>query len=200
MTAHELSDKLTRLTIPALQNALLLRWETLGVPVLRSAIELKIAHVCVETGLKSCHNWNIGNTKHRDGNGRCWQLFECGEEIGTVTLRQVESLCPGSVTVRANYVREGQAWCSIWLTPPHPWCRFEAFETLTEGIESQLGYLRRHPQVLAALQTGDPAAYNRELRAAGYYTASPEVYLSGLQRELATVRRACAELDWGDVA
>ena len=204
--ARCLPDKLTRLTIPVLQNALLVRWEELGVPVLRRAIELKIAHIHLETGLASCHNWNLGNIKSHPGDGQHWQYFACGEEIDASTLKSVQALGPGLVDVKKRYTKNGKPWLSIWIRIPsrqndarHPWSKFAAFETLEDGLERQFAYLRKHPEVLAALQTGSPEAYNAALYKAGYFTANESQYLSILRQRLAIVKRACASLDWGDV-
>jgi hypothetical protein len=197
--SRELPDKLTHLSVPGLWEALLLRWETLGVPVLRRAIELKLAHIHLETGLRSCHNYNLGNVKSVIGDGRCWQYFACGEEIDAAKLNQVQAQGPGLVIVKARYQKGGAPWVSVRILPRHPWSRFAAFETLSEGVELQLAYLRRHPAVLAALQTGEPRAYNDALLAARYYTAGGAGYLRTLEQRLAIVRSACIALDWGDV-
>lgn len=200
MTPRELPDKLTALTIPELWNALLIQWETLGVNPTRCAVELKLAHIKLETGLKYCHNWNIGNTKSATGDGKSWQFFSCGEEIPASRLTAISALLPGSVDVKSRYVRGGVEYCSVWIRAPHPWTRFQAFDTLAEGIVGQLRYLKRHPAVLAALMTGDAESYNDALVSAGYYTAGKAQYLKTLKACLADVVIACRDLDWGDVA
>lgn len=198
---RELPDTITPLSIPAVWNALLLRWETLGVPVVRAAIELKLAHIHLETGLKSCHCWNLGNIKSAKGDGRCWTFFACGEEVSAQGLRKARVFGPHLVRLVKEYAGgSGVPRYSIKLTPPHPWTKFAAFETLADGVDAQLGYLRRHASVLAALQTGDPEAYNDALVAAHYYTAGQSQYLAILRQRLEMVRCECGELDWGDVA
>lgn len=201
MTPRELPDKLTPLDIPSVWNAMLLKWETLNVVPRRAAIELKLAHVHLETGLKSCHNFNLGNIKSRAGDGRHWQFFGCGEEVAESTLPSVVALDPDRVTVKARYRRGGRAWVSLWIAPRHPWSKFAAFETLEDGVDAQLGYLRmaNHQDVLAALQTGDPESYNNALVHDGYYTAGKTRYLDTLKKRLDIVREACSGLDWGDV-
>lgn len=198
MTAHEIPDVLTPLTSAGVWNALLLRWETLGVPVRRVAVELKLAHIHLETGLKKCHCWNLGNLKWKQG--QSWTYFACGEEIPAARLAAVQRMSPGNVAIKARYCKgNGSEWCSIWLVPPHPWTKFAAFDTLLDGVDAQLEYLRRHPVVLAALQTGDAAEYNDALHDAEYYTAGKAQYLAELRRRLEIVRGACRDLDWGDV-
>jgi len=204
---HEIPDKLTALTIPGLWNALLVQWETLGVNPTRCAVELKLAHIKLETGLKYCHNWCIGNKRVGRGGTECWQHFSCGEEIPESQLASVVALGPELVDVKSRYMRNGVPFVSVWVRVPksptqqrHQWTRFAAYETLTDGIVGQLAYLKRRPAVLAALMTGDAKAYNDALVAADYYTAGKERYLKSLQANLADVVIACRDLDWGDVA
>jgi hypothetical protein len=198
-TPRELPDELTPLTIGMVWNALLLRWETLGVEPKRAAIELKLAHIHLETGLHSCHCWNLGNIKHVDGDGRCWTLFACGEELPVKRLDSVVAMSPAHVRIVARYNRKGAPWASVHLTPPHPWCRFRAFESLDAGVDEQLSYLHRHPDVLAELQTGDPGRYAAALAKHGYFTANPKMYEYTLRQRLALVTTNTDELDWGDV-
>lgn len=197
---RELPAKKTPLSIPAVWNELLLLWETLGVEPKRVAIELKLAHIKLETGLKSCWNFNVGNTKSTANDGKCWQFFGCGEEVPVSKLAGVVALGSALVTERGRYQRNGVEYVSLAIKAPHPWTRFQAFETLRDGVAGQLGYLRRHADVLAALQTGDPEAYNDALVHAGYYTAGKGVYLTALKTNLNDVVAACRDLDWGDVA
>lgn len=207
MTPRELPDKLTKLTIPELWNALLVQWETLSVNPTRCAVELKLAHIKLETGLVYCHNWCIGNKRVGRGSTECWQYFSCGEEIPESQLASVVALGPGLVDVKSRYLRNGVPYVSIWIRVPsspkqarHIWTRFAAYESLSEGIVGQLAYLKRRPAVLAALMTGDATAYNDSLVSAGYYTAGKERYLKSLQANLADVVNACRDLNWGDVA
>jgi hypothetical protein len=198
---RELPDTITPLSIPAVWNALLLRWETLGVPVVRAAVELKLAHIHLETGLKSCHCWNLGNCKYSGKHPSHWTFFACGEEVSVQGLRDARSFGPHLVQLVREYAGgSGVPRYSIKLTPPHPWTKFAAFETLADGVDAQLGYLKRHASVLSALQTGDPEEYNDALVAARYYTAGQSQYLAILRQRLEMVRRECAGLDWGDVS
>jgi hypothetical protein len=198
---RELPNVITPLSIEAVWNALLLRWETLGVPVVRAAVELKLAHIHLETGLKSCHCWNVGNVKYASKYPSNCTFFACGEEVGGAGLQSARSYGPHLVEVKKQYSGgNGAPRHSLWLKPPHPWTKFAAFESLADGIEFQFGYLKRHPGVLAALQTGDPKTYNDALVAASYYTAGQSQYLATLKQRLEMVRRETAGYDWGDVA
>jgi hypothetical protein len=199
---RELPDQLKHLSLAECWNALLLRWDTLGVSPTRASVILKLAHIHLETGgLTYCHCYNLGNLKHVRGSGRCWCMFECGEEIPRVSLAACERACPGHVTIRAEYTRAGAPWVSLRLTPPHPWTWFDAFETLEQGIDAQLAYLKRanHADVLEALMTGDARHYSQALHHDGYFTASPKAYADGLVARVKVVERDLADVDWGDV-
>lgn len=201
MTPRELPAKKTPITLYELWNESMLQWEEMAVPV-RAAIELYLAHVMAETGLEHCWDFNIGNKKSKVGDGQHWQFFACGEELTANQLEIARSFGKDLVTVVSKYARDGKEYYSCRIKPKHPYCRFQAFESLADGVRAQLSYLRNptHDNVLAALQTGDPAAYNRELVVDKYYTASPARYLSSLQRCLIDVKRKTAGYDWGDVA
>ena len=197
---RELPAKKTPVTIEALWNALLVNWEYLGVNPTRAGVNLYLAHIVSETGLEHCWNFNIGNKKSKIGDGRCWQFFRCGEEVPLWRATVLERMLPGHVkAVSKAYMRNGVAMVSVMIEPPHPWTRFQAFESLDEGVIAQHDYLRRHPNVLSALQTGEPAEYNRMLDTADYYTADPGKYLSLLQGSLIRVKRQTDSYDWGDV-
>lgn len=198
---RELPDLVTKLTIPILWNELILQWETLGVNPTRAAIELKLAHIHLETGLNACHNWNLGNIKAHPQDGQHWQFFACGEEIHESQLKGVQAMGTGLVQLVNRYLRAGEWMLSVRILPKHPWAKFAAFESIGDGMAFQLRYLKdpKHRGVLEALMSGAPGAYSAALGAVGYYTASPQVYASTLQKRLAIVREACKALDWGDV-
>lgn len=199
MTPEELPDLLTPVTIKDLWNALLLTWEQLGVdPTVRS-VNLKLAHIHLETGLKSCHNYNLGNVKSRQGDGHCWQYFTCGEELKIDAVRIGKTL--GDIRVVSTYTKFNSTYQSVKIYPKHPWCRFAAFRSLEEGVVGQYQYLKqpKRKNVLSALMTGDPKIYNNALFSAGYYTASTSRYEQTLVDRLAIVEKVTSKFDWGDV-
>jgi hypothetical protein len=210
MAGRLLTDKLTPINCHDLFGAHCVVWEEMGVEPKRSAIELKIAHENVEVGSKfeSCHRFNLGNIKALVLGVHGWTgdytMYACGEELTEPELARLLKQYPDMahlVTVVRRYRRGQVPKVSVNIAPPHPWSRFRAFEDLTEGVRSQLGYLRSHQKVLTALMSGDAGKYNQALYAAGYYTADPAVYLRALKLRLATVVRPASELfDWGDVA
>jgi flagellum-specific peptidoglycan hydrolase FlgJ len=60
---------------------------------------------------------------------------------------------------------------------------FIAHETLDEGIDAQIEYLDRKG-LLDAADTGDVDAFNRALKAAGYYTADEGKYAANMKKRL----------------
>ncbi len=208
---RELPDKITPIALKDIWNALLLRWETLGVNPTRSAVELKLAHIHLEIGSPSkdgvpqfgaAHNYNLGNVKSYTGDNRSWQYFACGEEVQVWQLDSIRKVSPSPdlVVVKSQYKRGDETWASVWLKPKHPWTKFAAFDDLIGGVETQFAYLRKRPNVLAALMSGSPEVYNDALAAAHYYTAGKAMYLDTLKQRLELMRRACRDFDWGDVA
>jgi hypothetical protein len=122
-------------------------------PPSRAAVLVLIAQSSLETGhWAACECWNLGNVKSHEGDGRCWTYFRCSEIIG------------------------GQ---EIFFNPPSPQCRFRAFRTLEDGAADHVGFLAlsdRYQKAWTAAMTGDPHAFVRELKQAGYFTAAEPPY------------------------
>lgn len=187
-----------RVTIPDLWNAGILDYENTGHSPTRKAVCLLLAQILVESGgYPWC--WNLTNIKRSKSWTGDWCAFECGEEIKASTLASIEALGPGLVRVVAQYTKGGEPWRSIKIKPPHPWSHFRAYPDLRAGIAGKFAYLRSHPAVLSALETGDVATFNDALAAARFYTASKKKYLDALNFRLAQVQKETELLDWGDV-
>jgi hypothetical protein len=104
---------------------------------------------------KRCYNWNIGNIKrlkNRPGAERSWTMYRCSEIIGG---------------------RE------IFFDPPHPQTMFCAYQSLDEAVTEHLSFLSgpRYSRALKAALSGNPEQYVLELKKAGYFTASVNLYL-----------------------
>jgi hypothetical protein len=150
----ELADMRTAVDPDELGRALVVAWRALvGSAPSRESILVLLAHSALETGhWKGCHNWNLGNVKSRAGDGRCWTFFRCNEVIG------------GKL---------------VWFSPPHPQTRFRAFQSLQEGAADHLAFLRGMKRYAGAWEqviAGDPRAFARALKAAGYFTAAERPY------------------------
>ena len=150
---RELPDTLTHATPAEVGRALVRAWRALeGRDPDRRSIVVLLAQGALETGRwKSMHCWNLGNVKSVDGDGRSWTFFRCNEVLG------------GRV---------------VWFDPPHPACRFRAFDTLDEGALDYLALLRRrYVSAWPAVLVGDPVAFVRALKRARYFTADEEPYV-----------------------
>ncbi len=152
MTPEELPDVLTHVGPEELATALVIAWRALfGVAPARKSILVLLAQSALETGRwKSCHAWNLGNFKSRPGDGRSWTFYRCNEILN------------GKIE---------------WFNPPHPQCRFRAFQSLQEGAVDYLGSMRRNfASAWPAVLSGDPRAFVCSLKAANYFTADEGPY------------------------
>jgi hypothetical protein len=113
---------------------------------------------------KAIHCYNYGNIKKRHANpqfnteddGHDWCMYRCNELLNG-------KLC--------------------WFDPPHPQTHFRAYSTAEEGAEDYINFVANRPRYKKAWQevmNGDPAAYSHELKVAGYYTASENLYTRGI--------------------
>lgn len=159
-----LPDELTAVTPAAFYAALRAAWERLpllaGSTPSRASLLVLVGHFAFETGWgHACHRFNLGNVKHRPGDGRCWTAFRCNEVI---------------------------AGKLVWFDPPvpprpdHP-TAFRAFRCLEDGCVDYLTILRGQfgfawPQV----EAGDAAAFCHALKTRGYFTADETVYTRGV--------------------
>lgn len=153
MPPRELPDVLTRATPAEVGRALVRAWRAIeGREPDTKSIVVLLAQGALETGRwRSMHCWNLGNVKSVAGDGRSWTFFRCNE------------------------ILNGK---EVWFDPPHPACRFRAFETLDEGAVDYLALLRRrYVSAWPAVLVGDPVAFVRAIKRAGYFTAAEEPYV-----------------------
>lgn len=150
----------------------------------RDGVLLLVAHWALETGWgKSMHCYNLGNIKSREGDGRDFCFFACGEEVSLAQAEKWVKEAPGLVEIKRRYADgNGSARASVWVKPDHPACRFRAYETLDEGAVDYLLLLRRRfskawPFVLA----GDPVGFVHAIKQQGYFTASEATYAASVR-------------------
>jgi hypothetical protein len=191
------------LTVKDLWNAAVLGFEKTGKPANRKAICLLIAWILGESAGKPwC--WNLTNIKANETWIGKWCEFGCGEEIRKADLANLCSLRPGCVTVRSEYMRAGEPWVSVHVDPPHPWARFRAYDSLSDGLEAKWKYLTTNryalqADVLGALLTGDIDELNSALFNAHFYTAGKKAYRQMLASRLVQVTNETRDYDWTDV-
>lgn len=137
-------------------------WEKIyGSYPSKDSLALLWAQSAGETGrwkLLRCNNW--GNIKKRDE----WKYtsYEAGEvlTIGGVTKQYM-------------------------FYPYHPQTFFAAWDSPLDGAEAYIKFLSqrtRYQRAWNELMAGDPVAYCRELKAAGYFTADLAHYTKGVVR------------------
>lgn len=197
MTLRELDPKRTPITYNEICNALLLCWEVTGTVPTRRACRLAAAQIAIESGLKSCWNYNISGIKTKPNNGRThWQFFSTTERFTEEQLIYAQRLSPGIEIVGPS---EGKTLVKVH--PKHPYCCFRAFESLSEAMRDHLLTLQaKFPDGFNGLLTGDPAQFAHGLKKNRYYTAIERVYSSGLSWRLQQVLREVPDTDlvWGD--
>jgi hypothetical protein len=200
MIPRELPDKKTPLTVIGLAEALLAAWDVTGTTPTRAQLELKVAHVHLETGLKACHNWELGNKKSPvGGNGvRCWQFFPCGEELDVKTAEDAASKSPELILLGKRYTRNGKAMVTVTVKPKHPWCCFRAFESIEDAAKDQMLFTQHRDAAWQGLLTGDPLEYSKGLHAVKYFTADPAMYSRILVQRLEIVRSALKSWHGGE--
>jgi len=111
-----------------------------------------VAHSALETGRwRSIHWNNFGNIKRGKYDGY-WTMFRCNE------------ILHGKVQ---------------WFDPPDPQTWFRAYKLAAEGALEHFAFLhqqKRWQPAWEAAVAGDPDAFCRALKAAGYFTAELEPY------------------------
>ena len=123
------------------------------------------AKSALETGRwKSIHCYNFGNIKKKRASstgpddGHFFTMFRCGEIINGKNMM---------------------------FDPPHYQTHFRAYKTVADGAEDYIRFVSQKTRYKKAWQKvieGDPKGYAYELKIAGYYTASLELYTSGVVR------------------
>ena len=180
----ECPDQLTPVAPSDLFRALFEAWSVVfnEIPQLDS-IFLALAHWALETGYgKSCHNFNLGNVKSRDGDGFDYTYFECGEELPASVA---DAHAVGSdllVKQVRRYATPSGEMVSVRILPKHPWCRFRAYPTLEMGAGMYLSLLHtRFTAAWPALVRGDATSFVTGLKHQGYFTAPLAQYMTGVQ-------------------
>jgi hypothetical protein len=163
----------------------------------RQSLRLLLAHWAGETGWgKGMHNENPGNKKS-SGKAGDWTFFGCDENL---TLARAEKLKAGAlgnlVSIRKTWVDSGGVqWANVWFDAPHPYSRFESFDSLDAGVSDYVSMMkRRFPKSWqVVLAGGTPEAFSSTLRSEGYYTASVTAYTRLMKGVLAMVDSRGAE-------
>lgn len=178
----ELTNVLTPITRPDLLRGLVEAWFHLfGVEAKKESICILGSQWCLETGNgKSMHNYNLGNVKSSDGDGYDFTFFGCGEELSIGVAQHAVQVSP-LVTIKRVYQVGSTQMASIRVEPKHPWCRFRAFQSFSEGVIDYISLLnKRFNQAWPAVLSGDPSLFSHYLHQEHYYTADESQYTTEL--------------------
>jgi hypothetical protein len=142
-------------------------------------VKILLAHWALETGWgKSMYCNNVGNAKSRKGDGFDYCYFACNEVLSKVHAERLAEIAPKTARI-TRYRTDNR--CIIWFYPNHPWCRFRAFDTLSEGAYDHLKLLvRRFGLAWAQVVSGNAEQYSRALKAQHYYTADEAHYTKAI--------------------
>lgn len=180
-----------------------------------STLAILTTHAALETGRRtlpgadevlglSMHCWNWGNVKGAHPETGAYCMFPCDELLAPDVARENLRTAPpvedayakaagacGSASARLKGVAKDGRWI-VQFYPPHPQCRFRAFEDAADGAYAQLRFLaidttpndgrpNRYAEAWrAADEHDDPAEFSHALRKAGYYTAPEDQYTRGV--------------------
>lgn len=152
----------------------------------------------------SMHCYNFGNVKGAHPRTGLYTMFPCDELlIPPLAKAQIKDAPPaeeawsratgacGGSSAHLKYIAADGRWC-VQFYPPHPQCKFRAFESAEAGAAEQIAFIaldtnpndgkpNRYAQAWREADAhDDPAAFSHELRKAGYYTAPEEQYTRGI--------------------
>jgi flagellum-specific peptidoglycan hydrolase FlgJ len=145
MTENQVPDLITPLRVPDLYVALGAAWrdEFNTVPARRSLL-IVLAQWAEETGRgAACHNWNLGNVRHVDGDGCDWFELRVWENVhgtkvwGIGRFRAFGSLDEGA-RAHLRFLREhyASAWLAVLTGSPADFvhmCKMHGYFTGDEG-------------------------------------------------------------------
>jgi flagellum-specific peptidoglycan hydrolase FlgJ len=139
----------------------------------RKIIHILHAQSALETGhWRSIMNYNLGGAKKH---GDCdWTFFTTTERFrDAVAQKYVASSKPGEVTV----LKQGDGWTTLRFSGKQQMNCFASWDDLDSAAKDHLALLfRRFPKAVERAKAGDAVGYVRELKKAGYFTASEDEY------------------------
>ena len=193
------NEVVTRATTPTPRDVvtmLLLAWPELTDQGARTLT----AQFMAETGGgKYCFNWNLGNVKAGPNEQHMYlrNVWEVDSPAGAqAQVARAKGLAhvatPEEIKKHGWSCPAGKAVAVF--DPPHPQCRFRAYNSLRDGAQRWLVHhqqiARRNPGFLTALNAANIAAVAHALKLAGYYTAGEGDYARGMTRAKVEVDRA----------
>jgi hypothetical protein len=147
---EELTNKFTPCVPSQMLYALAYAWEKLfNETPAKESLYILLSQWAHETGRgKYCHNWNIGNYKHIEGDSRDYCYFTCKEIINGK-----------------------EVWYHPDVDSERPYCCFRAYRTIEAGAIDYLASLyNRYKKAWPAVLAGDPSDFAHQLKLQKYYS------------------------------
>jgi flagellum-specific peptidoglycan hydrolase FlgJ len=150
-------------------------WQLLtGQPPQRHVLHILHAQSALETGhWKSLYNFNLGGAKKH---GVCdWTYFTTTERFPHAAAdKHLASSKPGA---EVSLVKADSTHKTLRFSGKQSMNCFASWEDLDSAAKDHLALLfRRFPKAIEEAKRGDATAYVRELKKAGYFTASEAEY------------------------
>jgi hypothetical protein len=154
MKATLVPDKLTSLSAAEVCRAFAVAFFKLtGVRATDRTLCILLAQSALESGRwKALHCYNLANVKASEAYEGLYCEYRCNEIIN------------GKVE---------------WFSPPHPQCRFRAYQVLDDAAFDYLSFLHNRARYRPAWEravAGDAAGFVAALKRGGFFTASEEPY------------------------
>lgn len=173
--------------------------QCMGSTPRREALCLLVAQSAFETGWwKYMHNFNVGNMKSLDGDGRDFTYFRCWEIVPTYSVKNLQAH-PKYGQLVSLESSDAKGLSKIWLAPDHPGCRFRAYRTLQLGVfDHLLKLLDRYTDVVpekdawAYVVAGDPNGFVGALKAKGYFTGDEAIY----KKQVSSIFNLLLQKNW----
>lgn len=162
-----IEDKLTPLTQGEAALKLNEAWKRFyGKDASIDSLSLLWAQSALETGRwKKLHCYNWGNVKKRHAHPKYKSITDDGHDY---------------CMYRCNEILNGKV---EWFDPPHPQTHFRAYHSAADGASDYLRLVankKRYKKAWSQVLKGDPVAYCKELKKAGYFTANLYHYTKGV--------------------
>lgn len=137
----------------------------------KESLAILWSQTVLETGrYKYSYCYNVGNEKSRYNDKQHWTMYKCSEILNSK---------------------------EIFFEPPHDQCKFKAFNSSQEGFDHYFEFLatrKRYAKAWKQVMEGNLIQFVSELKHAGYFTASLNLYMKGMTRLNAEFHRRADEL------
>jgi flagellum-specific peptidoglycan hydrolase FlgJ len=159
----------------------------------RRVLHIIHAQSALETGhWKSLYNYNLGGAKKH---GVCdWTYFTTTERFShAIADKYVASSKPGS---EVTIIKVDPAYKTLKFSGKQQMNCFASWENLDSAAKDHLSMLfRKFPKAIDRAKAGDAEGYVKELKKAGYFTASEEEYMRAVGSISRSYTKKLAEVD-----